>query len=76
MTILGCVLLYFLEFFFLKVNTMDNWGVTNTIDGFVIEAGNTIAVKARDNIAESVNAIYWVAPPAYLSNKVSVINFC
>ena len=57
--------------FLFQVNTMDGWGITNTLDGYVIEAGNTIAVKAKDNIADSSQAIYWVAPQEYLGKKVS-----
>ncbi|XP_076440495.1 laminin subunit alpha-like [Babylonia areolata] len=52
------------------VNTMDGWGITNTIKGFVIEAGNTIAVKARDDISDTSKALYWVAPQEYLGNKM------
>lgn len=59
---------------------MDGWGITNTLDGYVIEAGNTIAVKARDNIVDSSEPIYWVAPDEYLENKVggkrSLANHC
>lgn len=57
--------------FHFQVNTMDGWGITNTLDGYVIEAGNTIAVKAKDNIADTSQAIYWVAPREYLGKKVS-----
>jgi hypothetical protein len=49
---------------------MDGWGITNVNEGFVIEAGNTIAVKARDVIADTEEALYWVAPNEYLGNKV------
>ena len=50
---------------------MDDWGITNTLDGYVIEAGNTIAVKAKDNILDPSEAIYWIAPQEYLGDKVS-----
>ncbi|PVD23436.1 hypothetical protein C0Q70_16705 [Pomacea canaliculata] len=54
-----------------EVNTMDEWEITNTLDGFVIEAGNTIAVKALNNIVDNNEAMYWVAPTLYLGNKIS-----
>ena len=56
--------------FVFQVNSMDGWGITNTIEGYVIEAGNTIAVKAKDDIDDPSKALYWVAPEDYLGNKV------
>lgn len=48
---------------------MNNWAVTN-VNADVIEAGSTIAVKAANSIIDPNEAIYWVAPPEYLGNKV------
>lgn len=53
---------------------MDEWEITNTLDGFVIEAGNTIAVKALNNIVDNNEAMYWVAPTLYLGNKVCLLH--
>ncbi|KAK7100839.1 laminin subunit alpha-like isoform X2 [Littorina saxatilis] len=54
------------------VSSMDGWQATNMKeDGYVIEAGNTIAVKAAGNTLDISEAIYWVAPDAYLGNKIN-----
>ncbi|XP_071119471.1 laminin subunit alpha-like [Haliotis cracherodii] len=51
------------------VTQMNNWAVTN-VNADVIEAGSTIAVKAANSIIDPTEAIYWVAPPEYLGNKI------
>jgi hypothetical protein len=52
---------------------MIGWGVTNTVDGNVREAGDTIAVlDAIDKIENTNVSMYWTAPDSYLGNKVSL----
>lgn len=53
---------------------MKGWGITNTVNGDVREAGSVIAVlDALDKIDQSNTSMYWTAPPAYLGNKVGVV---
>lgn len=49
---------------------MTGWEITNTDSVNLIEAGSTIAVDARNKIADTNEAMYWVAPERYLGNKV------
>ncbi|XP_041356694.1 laminin subunit alpha-like [Gigantopelta aegis] len=53
-----------------KISDMADWEITNTVDGAVIDAGRTIAVRAKDNIADPQAAMYWVAPSSFLGNKI------
>ena len=53
-----------------QITDMADWEITNTVDGAVIDAGRTIAVKAKNNIADPKKAMYWVAPNAFIGNKV------
>ncbi|XP_053393780.1 laminin subunit alpha-like isoform X2 [Mercenaria mercenaria] len=50
---------------------MNGWGVTNTVDGEVRDAGEIIAIlDAEDKIDNTNVSMYWTAPDSYLGNKV------
>ncbi|KAL3869382.1 hypothetical protein ACJMK2_042067 [Sinanodonta woodiana] len=50
---------------------MVDWGITNTVDGEVREAGTTIAVlDTLSKISDTSISMYWTAPDSYLGNKV------
>lgn len=50
---------------------MDGWGITNTIDNEVRDAGEIVAVlDAVDKIENQNTSMYWTAPDTYLGNKV------
>jgi len=50
---------------------MTEWSITNTVDGDFYESQTTIALlDALDKIDQSNVSMYWVAPDAYLGNKV------
>lgn len=54
---------------------MSAWGISNTEDGEVRDAGNTVALlDAQEKISNSEEAVYWLAPPTYLGNKVIVMH--
>ena len=51
---------------------MKEWGITNTDDGEVLEAGSTIAAQdTADRIMDTSASMYWTAPHSYLGNRVS-----
>ena len=53
------------------MDDMLGWGITNTDDAEVREAGTTIAVlDVADSITDTSTSMYWTAPPSYLGNKV------
>ena len=56
---------------YLQMDDMLGWGITNTDDAEVREAGTTIAVlDVADSITDTSTSMYWTAPPSYLGNKV------
>ena len=58
--------------FHFQLMDMKNWEITNTDDGEVLEAGDTIAARElTDGIVDTSTSMYWIAPPAYLGNRVS-----
>ena len=58
--------------FLLQLNDMKEWGITNTDDGEVLEAGSTIAAQdTADRIVDTSTSMYWTAPHSYLGNRVS-----
>jgi len=55
-----------------QVEDMTEWSITNTVDGEFYESQTTIALlDALDKIDQSNVSMYWVAPDAYLGNKVT-----
>lgn len=51
---------------------MRGWGITNTVDGEVRDAGLVVAVlDALDKIDSTNTSMYWTAPESYLGNRVS-----
>ncbi|KAK6179097.1 hypothetical protein SNE40_011531 [Patella caerulea] len=57
--------------FWQNFSDMIGWSVTNTLNGEIIEAGQTIAVNAKNNIADTTQALYWVTPASYLGNRLT-----
>ena len=54
------------------MNDMKEWGITNTDDDEVLEAGSTIAAQdTADRIMDTSASMYWTAPHSYLGNRVS-----
>lgn len=55
---------------------MKSWGITNTVDDEVREAGTTIAVLDAIEKVDNANlSMYWTAPDSYLGNKVNFKGF-
>lgn len=51
---------------------MSDWAVTNLRNPSIVKKGSTIEVKVEPNdVINSDESIYWIAPSAYRGNKVS-----
>ena len=56
---------------------MNEWALTNLRDPSIIQKGNTLEVKVETgDVINPDEAIYWIAPSAYLGNKVSELHCC
>jgi hypothetical protein len=56
----------------LQLSDMSDWAVTNLRNPSIVKKGSTIEVKVEPNdVINSDESIYWIAPSAYRGNKVS-----
>ena len=67
--------LWYFVYGILQLTDMKDWGITNTVDGEVRDAGTVIAVlDTLDKIDSTNTSMYWVAPESYLGSRVNTQN--
>jgi len=53
---------------------MSGWGVTNLANPRIQTRDNTVSVNIQpDDVIDSSDAIFWIAPQIYRGNKVSIL---